>query len=627
MAEINRENKENWLVNLAIPALGVVFGDIGTSPLYTLRECLNASVPDPAEPAVLGVLSLIFWAILTVVSLKYVWFVMRADNHGEGGILALLALALRSAGHNPRTRWLLMTCGLFGAALFYGDGMITPAISVLSAVEGLEIALPASKPYVIPLTLAVLIALFAVQHRGTTSIGRYFGPVMLLWFLILGAAGLIHVVAQPRVLSALNPVHAIDYVITHGYRALVILGAVVLAVTGAEALYADMGHFGARPIRAAWFYLVLPALVLNYFGQGALVLITPDTAKSPFFHMFPAWAQLPMVGLATSATIIASQAVISGAYSLTQQAFQLGYLPRMEVVHTSAAERGQIYLPGVNWLLLLAIIGLVLGFRSSSKLASAYGIAVTGTMLMTTMLLSVVARRHWQWNIVYTALLVGVFLIVDGLFFSATLLKVIKGGWIPLAVGIGVYTAMATWRKGGEILRKKLERQRRSLEDFVTTTANNIPQRVPGTAVFLASPGDKMPHALMDNVRHNKILHERVIVLSILVTDRPRVARKDRCTVRPLDHGFYQISAQYGFMEIPDVPKLLNECRPLGLQVDLNDTTFFLSRLRVIPTRTPGMVFWRERLFALMLKNAAHATDFYRIPNSRVMELGLRLEI
>jgi len=624
MAEINRDNKEKWLT---IPALGVVFGDIGTSPLYTLRECLNASGPDLAEPVVLGVLSLIFWTILMVVTLKYVWFVMRADNHGEGGILALLALALRSAGQNPRTRWLLMTCGLFGAALFYGDGMITPAISVLSAVEGLEIALPAFKSYVIPMAVAVLIALFAVQHRGTASSGRYFGPVMLLWFLILGATGLVHVMAQPRVLSAFNPVHAIDFVMIHGYGALVVLGAVVLAVTGAEALYADMGHFGARPIRAAWFYLVLPALVLNYFGQGALVLMTPEAAKNPFFHMFPAWAQLPMVGLATTATIIASQAVISGAYSLTQQAFQLGYLPRMEVVHTSAAERGQIYLPGVNWLLLLAIIGLVLGFRSSSRLASAYGIAVTGTMLMTTVLLSVVARRYWQWNIVYTVLLVGVFLIIDGLFFGANLLKVVEGGWIPLAVGIGVYTVMATWRKGREILRKKLYRQRCFLEDFLATAAKNIPQRVPGTAVFLAPPDENVPHALLDNIKHNKILHARVIVLSILVTDRPRVARKERYTLRPLDQGFYQITAQYGFMEMPDVPKLLSQCRPLGLEVDLSDTSFFLSRLRVIPTRNPGMAFWRQRLFAVMLKNAAHATDFYRIPNSRVMELDRRLEI
>lgn len=615
------------MVNLTIPALGVVFGDIGTSPIYTLRESLNATGSDLVEPTVLGVLSLIFWTVFIVVTLKYVCFVMRADNHGEGGIFALLALVLRGPDQNVHTYWLLLTCGLVGAALFYGDGMITPAISVLSAVEGLEIAQPELKFYVIPITLAVLIMLFALQHWGTASIGRYFGSVMLLWFLILGVIGLVQVMAQPRVLFAFNPIHAVDFVINHGYGALIVLGAVVLAVTGAEALYADMGHFGAQPIRTAWFYLVFPALVLNYFGQGALILMRPGTAANPFFHMFPAWAQLPMVGLATVATIIASQAVISGIYSLTRQAFQLGYLPRMEVVHTSAAARGQIYLPGINWLLLLAIIGLVLGFGSSSRLASAYGIAVTGTMLITTMLLFVAARRYWQWNIVYVVLLAGGFLIIDGLLFSSALLKVADGGWIPLAIGTGMFTVMTTWRKGREIIQKKLEPQQRSLENFVSMEAEKISYRVPGTAVFLAPPGDIMPHALIDNIQHNKILHDRVIVLSIQGTNSPRAEHKKRFTLRPLGHDFYQITAQYGFMEIPDIPKLLDECRPLGLEINLSETSFFLSRLRVIPTRDPGMAFWRERLFAVMLRNSAHAADFYRIPNDYVMELDRRLEI
>ncbi|MFH0340593.1 MAG: potassium transporter Kup [Chromatiales bacterium] len=611
----------------AVAALGVVYGDIGTSPLYAFRESLSAHALSPTRASVLGILSLIFWAILMVVTVKYVVFVMRADNKGEGGILALLALALRSAGKSPGTRRFLMVTGLLGASLFYGDAIITPAISVLSAVEGLEVATPFFKPYVIPITLVVLIALFAVQRHGTARIGKFFGPIMTLWFTLLAGMGVWQILSYPQVLSAISPTYAGEFVTRHGYAALLPLGAVVLVVTGAEALYADMGHFGAKPIRLSWYGLVLPALLLNYFGQGALVLTTPAAVINPFFLMLPEWGQLPLVILATAATIIASQAVISGAYSLTQQALQLGYLPRVEIAHTSEAERGQIYLPAVNWTLLAAIIGLVLGFQSSSNLAAAYGIAVISTMLMDTLLLFFVAHRHWQWDRLKTILLISFFLLVDLLFFSASTLKIAKGGWFPLGVGVVVYTVMSTWRAGRTILFKTLYPKARLLEEFLAGFSKASPPRVPGTAVYMTAPGEGVPHALVYNLRHNQVLHERVILLTILVEDVPRIDRDDRYALQSLEHNFYLLTARFGFMEFPDVPKLLDECRPFGLKCEINETSFFLSRLRVIPTGKPGMALWRERLFAMMLRNAAHATDFFRIPTHRVMELDLRLEI
>ncbi|MGH8538638.1 MAG: potassium transporter Kup, partial [Gammaproteobacteria bacterium] len=576
---------------------------------------------------VLGILSLIFWAILVVVTVKYVVFVMRADNKGEGGILALLALALRSAGKSPGTRRFLILTGLLGASLFYGDAIITPAISVLSAVEGLEVATPFFKPYVIPITLVVLIALFAVQRHGTARVGKFFGPIMTLWFTILAGTGVWQIASYPQVLSAINPIYAGEFVTRHGYAALLPLGAVVLVVTGAEALYADMGHFGVKPIRISWYGLVLPALLLNYFGQGALVLTTPAAIMNPFFLMLPEGGQLPLCALATAATIIASQAVISGAYSLTQQALQLGYLPRVEIAHTSASERGQIYLPAVNWTLLAAIIGLVLGFQSSSNLAAAYGIAVISTMLMDTLLLFFVARNVWQWNRLKTILLISFFLLVDLLFFSASTLKIVEGGWFPLGVGVVVYTVMSTWRRGRALLYKTLYPQARSHETLLAGFSKDSPPRVPGTAVYMAARGEGVPHALVHNLRHNQVLHERVIILTILVEDVPRVDSDDRYALQSLEHNFYLLTARFGFMEFPDVPKLLDECRPFGLQCEINETSFFLSRLRIIPTGKPGMALWRERLFAAMLRNAAHATDFFRIPTHRVMELDLRVEI
>ncbi len=612
---------------LAIAALGVVYGDIGTSPLYAFRESLAAHPAGPTEANVLGLLSLIFWAITMVVTTKYVVFVMRADNKGEGGILALLALALRSAGKSARTRRFLTVAGLLGAALFYGDAIITPAISVLSAVEGLEVTTPFFKPFVVPITLVILIALFAFQRHGTGRIGKYFGPIMTVWFLLLAATGIWHIATYPQVLAAINPIYAGDFIVRHGFVALLPLGAIVLVVTGAEALYADMGHFGVQPIRTSWYGLVLPALLLNYFGQGALVLTTPAAAVNPFFLMVPKWGLLPLCILATAATIIASQAVISGAYSLAQQALQLGYLPRLEISHTSEAERGQIYLPAVNWMLLGAIVALVLWFQSSSKLAAAYGIAVISTMLIDTLLLFFVARYHWQWHVSKVAIVIGFFLAVDLLFFSAASLKILEGGWVPLLVGAVVYNVMSIWRRGRTILFKTLYPKPPSLTEFIGGLSESLPLRVPGTAVYLAAPGEGVPHALIHNLRHNQVLHERVILLTILVEDVPRIDRGDRYTAEELPLGFHVLTARFGFMELPDVPNILDECRSLGLSFEINKTSFFVSRLRVIPAEKPGMAMWRERLFAAMLRNAAHATDFFRIPNRQVVELELRVEI
>ncbi|MDD1649891.1 MAG: potassium transporter Kup [Methylococcaceae bacterium] len=617
-----------WVKQLALPALGVVFGDIGTSPLYTLRECLHAAGTAPVEPVVLGLLSLIFWTVVIVVSIKYVGFIMRADNQGEGGIMALLALALRSGQLGRRSRKILVTVGLAGAALFYGDGIVTPAISVLSAVEGLELVTPLVAPYVIPITLGVLISLFLIQRHGTAGVGGLFGPVMLVWFLTLGGMGLVKIFDYPAVLAALNPLHAGRFLLEHGYQSLLVLGAVVLSVTGAEALYADMGHFGAKPIRASWFYLVFPALALNYFGQGATVLLVPDAVKNPFFLMFPAWALIPVVLLATLATVIASQAVISGAYSLTQQAFQLGYLPRMRIQHTSETERGQIYLPGLNTLLLLAIIILVLSFGSSSALASAYGIAVTGTMLMTTVLFYVVARHAWQWRLGQVVPLVALFVLIDGSFLGANLMKFVEGGWLPVLLGVVVFTLMSTWLKGRTLLFKRLYPQKGNLADFMTQKVSLIKQRVSGTAVYLAAPGEGVPNGLLQNVRHNKVLHETVIILSVAITDRPREAGTDRYVVQTLAPGFFQATAQFGFMELPDIPQILAACRQRKLlDYDPKDISYFVSRLQPVATARPGMALWREKLFVLMLRNAALASDFFRIPADDVIELHMKLEI
>ena len=543
-----------------------MYGDIGTSPLYTLRECFNAYSIAPSQANVLGILSLIFWAILIVVTLKYVWIVMRADNHGEGGTLALLALVLNAPGSSSRRTWFLVVCGMLAAALFYGDGIITPAISVLSAVEGLEVATPVFKPYVIPITIVILALLFFVQRRGTASMGAFFGPVMGIWFVTLAILGSSKIVTHPGVLAAVNPIHAVDFAMRHGFGTFVTLGAVVLAVTGAEALYADMGHFGAAPIRSAWLSFVWPALILNYFGQGALLLSDPATLKNPFFMMVPAWGLYPMLVLATVATVIASQAVITGAFSVTQQALQLGFLPRLQVIHTSAQAQGQIYLPGINWFLCIAVVGLVLGFKSSSNLAAAYGIAVTGTMLTTTLLLYFLVRRAWGWSAVNAGALIGFFFVVDFAFFSANTLKIFEGGWFPLVVAAALFTVMSTWRRGRTLLYERLYPAQLPLDEFISFLSPESPPRVQGTAVYLTARGEGTPHGLLHNLKHYKVMHERVVVLTIITENIPRVPDTQRLMLKQLDGNFYRIIAHLGFMEIPDVPWLLNDCKRLGFE-------------------------------------------------------------
>lgn len=628
MSLIKKSDQQHWISHLALPALGVVFGDIGTSPLYTLRECLNASAGEPGAAVVMGVLSLIFWTVFFVVSVKYVFFIMNADNQGEGGIMALLALARRSESISKTRQRLIVLAGLMGAALFYGDGMITPAISVLSAIEGLELITPAVAPFILPITLGVLIALFLIQKHGTAGVGKLFGPVMLLWFLTLGGMGLSKVIETPQVLAAINPHFAVEFLLEHGSQSLLILGAVVLSVTGAEALYADMGHFGAKPIRAAWFYLVFPALILNYFGQGAHVIQHPEAIKNPFFLMFPDWALPSIVGLAALATVIASQAVISGAFSLTQQAFQLGYLPRVKIMHTSETERGQIYLPSVNKFLLVGVVVLVLSFGSSSHLASAYGIAVTGTMLMTTFLFTVVARINWKWPLIVVATLALCFGIVDISFLCANLLKFVEGGWLPVLIGSLLYLLMSTWIKGRTLIYRRLYPQRNGIEAFVEESLARNLSHVPGTAVYLAAPGEGVPNGLRQNVRHNKVLHQILIVLTVQITDRPRESPHDRLTIQPLGGPFYQVSAQFGFMEHPDIPKILRLLRKRHLLPhDPKDISYFVSRLQPVASDYPGMALWREKLFVFMLRNAAAAPDFFRIPYEEVIELHMRIEI
>ena len=625
---IKKSDQKHWITHLALPALGVVFGDIGTSPLYTLRECLHASAGEASNAVVMGVLSLIFWTVTFVVSIKYVGFIMKADNEGEGGIMALLALALHSEGMGKLRRRLIVLAGLIGAALFYGDGMITPAISVLSAIEGLELITPKVTPFILPTTLSVLVALFLIQKHGTAGVGRLFGPIMLIWFLLLAGMGLTKILETPQVLEAINPRFALQFLLDHGAQSLVILGAVVLSVTGAEALYADMGHFGAKPIRAAWFYLVFPALILNYFGQGANVIQNPEAIKNPFFLMFPEWSLPAVVGLAALATVIASQAVISGAFSLTQQAFQLGYLPRVQIMHTSETERGQIFLPSVNKFLLIGILVLVLSFGSSSNLASAYGIAVTGTMLMTTFLFSVVARINWKWPLGIVALIALGFCLVDLGFLGANLLKFLDGGWLPVLIGSFLYLFMSTWLKGRTLIYKRLYPQKNGIEAFVEETLAQQLSEVTGTAVYLAAPGEGVPNGLRQNVRHNKVLHQTVIVLTIQITDRPREPAQDRLAIHALGDPFFQVTARFGFMEHPDIPKILRLLSKRHLLPHaLEDISYFVSRLQPVASEYPGMALWREKMFVFMLRNAAAAPDFFRIPYEDVVELHMRIEI
>ena len=617
------------LVYLGLAALGVVYGDIGTSPLYALRETFRPEYGLAATPAnVNGILSLIVWALIIVVSIKYIVFIMRADNRGEGGILALLALLLQRThrSKDSRVRALLIMFGLFGAALLYGDGIITPAVSVLSAVEGVEIKAPGLARYVVPLTLLILFGLFMIQKLGTARVGAAFGPVMLLWFLTIGGLGLRELVNNPSVLTALNPWHALRFFFEHDKVGFFVLGAVVLAVTGAEALYADMGHFGKRPIRLAWFAVVLPCLLLNYFGQGALVLRSPAAKDNPFFLLAPSALLLPLVVLATLAAIIASQALISGAFSLTQQSVQLGYSPRVHIVHTSAREAGQIYIPEVNGALMVGCLLLVLYFQTSSAMAAAYGIAVTGTMVITTILFGVVARQRWGWSYLSVISLTTLFLIVDLAFLAANAVKIRHGGWVPIVIAIFVFTLMSTWKRGRSLLGEKLAQGALPLNLFLEDVERRKPTRVPGTAVFMTSSAEGVPVVLLHHLKHNKVLHEQVVLMSVVAEEVPEVPSDERVTLEPLGQGFWRVTAHYGFMESPDVGDILSSAASAGLRARPQETSFYLGRERLIPTGRSGMMKWRKKIFALMSRNARSATEFFNIPPNRVVELGTQLE-
>jgi KUP system potassium uptake protein len=619
------------VASLAAAAIGVVYGDIGTSPLYTIQECFSdKNGLTVTHGNVLGIASLVLWALIIVVTLKYVLFVMRADNRGEGGILALLALVGQSGakgGGEAQRMGIILVLGLFGAALFFGDGMITPAISVLSAIEGLEVAAPGMTELVVPMTLVVLVALFWVQSHGTAKIGAAFAPVMGVWFVTIAVLGAKEIAAQPHILFALNPYYGAAFIAAHGWHAFVVLGSVVLAVTGGEALYADMGHFGKRPIRLAWFGLVLPALALNYFGQTAELLGNPDAASNPFYLMLPSWGVLPMVLLSTAATVIASQAVISGVFSLSSQAVQLGFSPRLEIRHTSDEEEGQIYIPRANWGLLVGIVVLVVGFRSSSALAAAYGIAVTGTMATTTVLALVVARKLWGWRLWQCLALGAFFLVVDLAFLGSNLLKIPSGGWFPLAVGCGTFLLMATWKEGRRILSRRLAEGAMPIELFLKRQKENPTLRVAGTAVFMTGSLESVPIALLHNMKHNKVIHERVVFLTVATEPIPRVPAKDRVVVEGIAEGFYRITVRYGFVQEPDIPKVLRLCKAFGLEFDVMQTSFFLGRETLIPSVQPEMALWREQMFMMMSRNAVSATDFFKIPAGRVVELGTQVQL
>jgi KUP system potassium uptake protein len=616
------------LGTLSLAALGVVYGDIGTSPLYAVRESLDGHghVIDVSEANVLGLLSLIFWSLIIVITIKYLLFVMRADNHGEGGILALTALITPDGHLRSRTRFALISVGLFGTALLYGDGMITPAISVLSAVEGTEIATDSLDRWVIPISCAILIGLFAVQRRGTATIGKVFGPVMMAWFTTLGLLGLVHIVDEPSVFRAVNPMYGIHFFSNNGFEGFLALGSVFLVVTGGEALYADMGHFGTRPIKVGWFGLVLPALTLNYFGQGALLIGEPDAIENPFYRLVPETLVLPLVVLATMATVIASQALISGAFSLTMQAVQLGYAPRFRIVHTSDRAIGQIYIPAVNWILMLACLGLVLGFRSSTALAAAYGVAVTMTMVITTVLFAVVARERFRWPVPLVALFGSVFLVIDLAFFGANIFKIPAGGWFPLVVGAIIMTLLTTWRTGRAILSARISRARMALEDF-PASLSEVPVRVPGTAVFLFSVPHATPPALIANFRHNHVLHERIVVVAIETADSPRVLVAARSEVRDHGDGIIGVVLRYGFMEEPDVCAGLQEGAAGALEIDPGTVDFFLGSEQLVVTQRAGMAEWREHLFAFMSRNATTAANYFGLPPERTTIIGMRVEL
>lgn len=613
----------------------MVFGDIGTSPLYAFRECFGEYGLAPTPDNVIGILSLIFWTLVTVICIKYMVFVMRADNKGEGGILSLMALAVRSQSVKELTnrRWIMTTLGLFGAALLYGDGVITPAISVLSAMEGLSYVAPTFEPFIIPLTIFVINALFLMQKYGTGRIGVIFGPILLIWFFTLGVLGAFGIAENMHIFEALLPHHALEFFIRNGWHGFIVLGSVFLVVTGGEALYADMGHFGKRPIRLAWFTIALPALLLNYFGQGALLLNNPEAVTNPFYLLAPKWAILPMVILATTAAVIASQALITGVFSITRQAIQLGFCPRISIVHTSSQEIGQIYVPAINWALFAGVVWLVLTFKTSSNLAAAYGIAVTATMVITTILAFEVARQKWHWSLLKSLSIFGVFLIMDLAFFGANIRKVTHGGWVPLAIGAVIYLLMTTWQKGRQILFRRLKERSMPIEDFCQKLLREPPLRVPGTAIYMTGDPWGVPVPLLHNLKHNKVLHQRVAILTIQTREVPFVSKNERISIHEVIPNMYRILAYYGFMEIPKMKHILEACRQRDINFNVSETTFVLGRETIIAEKGPnrtgevGMSHWRERLFAVMSKNAQRPTAFFRIPPNQVIEVGIQVEI
>jgi KUP system potassium uptake protein len=625
---LTSQHKKSSLAALTLAAVGIVYGDIGTSPLYTLK-----TIFDPAHglalttPNLLGIVSLIFWGLTMIVSLKYVTLILRADNRGEGGIMALMALALNSVTRTSRWHYVLMVLGVFGATMFYGDSVITPAISVLGAIEGLEVATPGLEKYVVPLTIVVLVGLYSVQRHGTAGIGRWFGPIMVLWFAALAVMGVINIVQAPVILHALNPLHAFDFMLRNRLIAFIALGAVVLAFTGAEALYADMGHFGKKPIRFAWFLIVFPALALNYLGQGGLLITHPDTIENPFFHQLGSWSVLPLVLLSTVATVIASQATISGTFSMTKQAIALGLLPRMRVMHTSESEIGQIYIPAVNWLQLIVVLIAVVGFGSSDKLAGAYGIAVTATMTATTILTFFVVRYRWHLPLLVCFGATGFFMVIDLLLFSASTLKLLHGGWFPLVIGTILLTTMLTWKRGRELVFENLEKHAIPLDAFLQSLFVAPPNRVAGTAIFLRGETDGVPHALLHNLLHNKVLHERVAFLTVHIREEPYVPQSEQVEVVPLGHNCFQLNVTYGFKDEANIPDILRLCAAKGLEFEMMETSFFIARQTVISVPGTGMAPWREHLYVAMQRNARTAADYYQIPANRVIELGTQVEI
>ncbi|HET8712340.1 MAG TPA: potassium transporter Kup, partial [Gemmatimonadales bacterium] len=624
------EPRGRYLAFLALTALGVVYGDIGTSPLYALREAFHGPHAIPVTPGnILGVLSLVFWSLVIVVTIKYHVVIIRADNKGEGGVLALMALiqGRRPTGGLQTPRMMIIMLGIFGAALMYADGALTPAISVMSAVEGLAVAAPGLSHWITPITLVLLVTLFLFQRHGTAKVGTIFGPIMLVWFVTIAALGVHGIVRNPSVLAAISPAHAVRFFGEDAWRGFLVLGAVFLVVTGGETLYADLGHFGHRAIQLAWFTVPFPALLLNYFGQGAELLSDPSSAVNPFYYLAPDWFLIPLVGVATAAAIIASQAVISGAFSLSRQAVQLGYMPRLQIEHTSSREIGQIYVPSVNWALMLLTIALVFWFKNSSNIAGAYGVALSTLMVITTLMFFIMCREVWGWTTLKAGLVSGTFMVIDGLFFGANALKIPAGGWVPLAIALIVFTLMMTWKKGREILAKRMMEKTVPLKLLLADLAAEPPIRVPGTAVFMYGTSDGTPPALVHNLAHNKVLHEKIVFLTVITEDVPHVGGEQRVTVKRSGKGFHSVVARYGFMQDPDINEVLAACKANGLDIPLEGTTFFLGRETLIASDRPGMAMWRERLFAFMSRNALRATAFFKIPTNQVFEVGSQVEL